>query len=93
MNAEQTGLRLIEAIRVQSELDPWLSLRALSGYSGLSVRKLRDCLTRPISPLPCYRVDSKILVRKSEFDCWMRAFRYTPDLTRLVDEVVSELHT
>ncbi len=94
MNAERADfpkLRLIEAIQVQSDLDPWLSLRALSGYSGLSVRKLRDCLTRPVSPLPCYRVDGKILVRKSDFDRWMEAFRHTPDLDRLVDEVVGEL--
>ena len=91
---------------IHQDLDPWLSLQALSAYSGLSVRTLRACLTEPHRPLPHYRmkephvlptragksrtVSGKILVRRSEFDRWMDAFKYTPDLDRLVDEVVSE---
>jgi hypothetical protein len=35
-------------------------------------------------------VSGKILVRRSAFDFWMEAFRYKPDIDRLVDEVVSE---
>ncbi len=84
-------MRVIEAVTLQTDLDPWLSLKGLAGYSGLSVRKLRDYLTRPLSPLPHYRVDGKILVRRSEFDAWMQAFKHTPDLDRLVDEVVEEI--
>ncbi len=84
------SMRVIEAVTIQDTVDPWLSLKGLAGYSGLSVRKLRDCLTRPLSPLPHYRVDGKILVRRSEFDTWMTAFRHIPDVDRLVDEVVSE---
>ncbi len=84
-------MRVIEAVTLQTDLDPWLSLKGLAGYSGLSVRKLRDCLTRPLCPLPHYRVDGKILVRRSEFDAWMTAFRHTPDVDRLVDEVVEEI--
>ncbi len=82
-------MRVIEAVTIQTDLDPWLSLKGLAGYSGLSVRKLRDCLTRPLCHLPHYRVDGKILVRRSEFDAWMTAFRHTPDVDRLVDEVVA----
>lgn len=84
-------MKLIEAIRIQTDLDPWVSLRGLAGYSGLSVRKLRACIIRPVSPLPCYRVDGKILVRRSEFDAWMQAFRHTPDLDKLVSDVLADL--
>ena len=37
------------------------------------------------------RHSGKILVRKSDFDRWMEAYRYTPDLDKLVDEVVSAI--
>lgn len=111
-------MRLIEAITIQSELDPWLSLAALSRYSGLSVRTLRAYLTDPHRPLPHYRmkeprvkkfkyklhkdgedvvverprtVTGKILVRRSDFDRWMQAFKYAPPLDGLVDEVVADL--
>jgi excisionase family DNA binding protein len=56
-------------------LDPFLSLRALASYSGLSVRKLREHLADPPHPLPHYRVGGKILVRRSEFDAWMGQYR------------------
>ena len=56
-------------------LDPYLPLRALSGYCGLSVRTLREHLSDATHPLPCYRVGGKVLVRRSEFDTWVRAFR------------------
>jgi len=84
-------MRVIEAVHLTTPLDPFLSLKGLAGYSGMSVRKLRDSLTRPVSPLPHYRVDGKILVRRSDFDRWMEHFKHTPDVDRIVDGVVSEI--
>ncbi len=83
-----------------------MTLATLATYSGLSVRSLRAYLTDPEHPLPHYRmkepyevrtragkqqrVSGKILVRRSEFDRWMKHFRSGPalDLDRLVDELV-----
>ena len=78
---------------VSVSLDPYLSLRALSSYSGLSVRTLRVYLADPIRPLPCYRVGGKLLVRRSEFDTWVAAFREhgSSDVTGVVEEVLREL--
>ena len=78
---------------VSTPLDPFLSLKALSAYSGLSVRKLRDFLTEPGHPLPHYRVGGKILVRRSEFDGWMALFRRVgdPDLERIVADTLRSL--
>ncbi len=100
-------MKLVEGVTISQDLDPWLSLEALSKYSGLSVRSLRAYLADPERPLPHYRmrephviqtgagrlrtVSGKILVRRSDFDRWMDAFKHTPDVDRIVDEVVSGL--
>ena len=73
-------------------LDRYLPLHELSAYCGLSIRTLRDCLSDPTRPLPHYRLgDSrKILVRTSEFDAWIAAYRRTvPDVNvgKIVDEM------
>jgi excisionase family DNA binding protein len=86
---------LAERVIVSTALDPYLSLRALAGYCGLSVRKLRDYLDDPAHPLPCYRVGGKILVRRSEFDTWVQQFRSRGrmDVDRIVDEVMRDLRS
>lgn len=66
---------LAERVIISTLLDPFLSLRALAAYSGISVRKLHDHLNDPFHPLPHYRVGGKILVRRSQFDGWMARFR------------------
>ena len=84
---------LAERVVVSTPLDPFLSLRALAGYSGLSVRKLREHLADPGHPLPCYRVGGKIVVRRSEFDAWIGAYREAgrADVAAIVDEVLRDV--
>lgn len=83
---------VIDNILVQTDLDPYLSLKALSAYSGLSVRTLRKALRDPIHPLSHYRVGGKILVRRSEFDRWVGQFRQEgADLDQIVSEIAKEV--
>ena len=81
---------LAERVVLSSTLDPFLPLRALAAYSGLSVRTLRHWLEDPGHPLPCYRIGGKILVRRSEFDAWAAVYRQVghADLDRLAVEAV-----
>jgi hypothetical protein len=81
---------LADQVVVSVPLDPFLSLKALARYADLSVRKLRDYLEDPVHPLPCYRVGGKILVRRSEFDTWIAAFRHRgrADVGQIVDDVL-----
>lgn len=82
-----------ERVIVSTQLDPFLSLRALAAYSGLGVRTLRDHLSDLTHPLPCYRVGGKILVRRSEFDGWIARHREVgrSDVDRLVADVLKDL--
>jgi hypothetical protein len=80
---------LADRVVISTELDPFLDLRALSAYSSLSVRKLRDLLEEPGHPLPCYQVGGKLLVRRSEFDNWVNAYRRRGRAD--VDEIVTDV--
>ena len=64
-------MRVIEAVHLTTDLDPFLSLKGLAGYSSLSRRTLQDLVNDPRDPLPSYRVGGKLLIRKSEFDVWI----------------------
>ena len=80
---------LAERVIISTQVDPFLSLKALAGYSSISCRKLRDFLEQPQHPLPCYRVCGKILVRRSEFDAWITTYRHQG--RRDVDTIVSDV--
>jgi hypothetical protein len=84
---------LAERVVISTALDPFLPLAALAAYSSLSVRKLRDYLDDPAHPLPCYRVGGKILVRRSEFDAWIAAYRSRgrADVAAIVNDVLRDL--
>ncbi len=84
---------LAERVVISSQLDPFMPLTALASYSGLSVRKLRDYLDDATHPLPAYRVGGKLLIRRSEFDGWIAAFRRRgrPDVDRIVSDVLRDL--
>ncbi len=83
---------IIENMVIRADLDPYLSLKALSAYSGLSVRSLRDALKDPMRMLPHYRLGGKVLVRRSEFDRWMAQFRQEgADLDHIVSEIAKEV--
>ena len=85
---------LAERVVVSAELDPFLSLRALAGYSGLSIRKLRDLIAAPMHPLPHYRVGGKLLIRRSDFDQWIARYRHDAgavDADALVNGMLSSI--
>ncbi len=81
---------LAERVVWSTELDPFLDLKGLSKYSDLSVRKLRDYLGDLRHPLPSYKVGGKILVRRSEFDHWIAAYRQRggAQVDAIVDDVL-----
>jgi excisionase family DNA binding protein len=51
--------------------DRYLSLKQLALYSSVSESKLRDLLRE----IPHFRIGRKIIVRRSEFDLWVRERR------------------
>ena len=75
VGADRPQLVALTTLDLRTPLAPYLSLRALSSYSGLSVRTLRDRLTDPRRPLPHYRLPGKLLVKRDEFDAWMARYR------------------
>ena len=63
---------LADRVVVSTALDPFLSLKAASEYTSLSVKTLRRAVNDvPDRALPCYRVGAAILVRRSETDAWL----------------------
>lgn len=72
--------------------DKFLDIKQLVQYSTFSDSSLRNYLSDPENPIPFFRVNRKILVKKSEFDRWMEQFRRkSNDLDRIVDEVLNDL--
>ncbi|MBI3104558.1 MAG: helix-turn-helix domain-containing protein [Candidatus Rokubacteria bacterium] len=93
MKVAQVRGVLAERVVVSTPLDPFLPVRALVAYAGLSARKLRDYMADSAHPLPHYRVGGKILVRRSEFDLWVASYRQQgrADVERIVSDVLKGL--
>jgi len=84
-------VRVIEAVTVHQDLDPFFSLKGLAGYSSLSRRTLQDLVNDPRDPLPSYRVGQKILVKRSEFDAWV-ARRRNRKAQAAADLAIADAH-
>jgi excisionase family DNA binding protein len=71
----------------------WLDLRQLTQYAALSERTLRSWIHAPVDPLPAYRVGTKVLVRKRDFDSYVERHPLKPagNLENMVDEILSDI--
>lgn len=72
----------------------YLDLQALAAYSSCSVRWLRNRLVDRLHPLPHYRIEGKILVKRDDFDQWMSSFRVisqTDRVSEIVESVVAQI--
>jgi hypothetical protein len=71
--------------------DNYFDLAGLSAYSGFSVSTLRSYIKK--RGLPCFRVDGKIMVKRSEYDRWFDGFRKNQgaDLETIANEAVASV--
>ena len=72
----------------------YFDLKALAVYSSCSVRWLRDRLVDRLHPLPHYRIEGKILVKREEFDRWLsgsHVVNSVDGLSEIVDSVVAHM--
>ena len=83
-----TGLK---GIKNESWEDRYFDLRSLSHYSSLSVSSLRTHIK--CNGLSAFRVQGKIIVKRSEFEKWLEGYRMTEsqDLVLLVDGCIQDL--
>lgn len=70
----------------------WLDLRALQQYATISERTLRTWVHQLIEPLPAVRVGGKVLIRRSDFDTWLRKHSAkNPDVSGIVEKILAEV--
>lgn len=77
---------------MNTDQDNYLDLRNLSAYSSLGVPTLREYL-RGADGIPHFKLRGKILVRRSEFDRWLKGFRVDPqvEMQKVVADVLRSL--
>ncbi|MDF0674337.1 MAG: helix-turn-helix domain-containing protein [Nitrospira sp.] len=82
-------------MKLQDYIEPeYFDLQALAAYSSCSVRWLRDRLVDQFRPLPHYRIEGKILVKREEFDHWLSACRVASPadgLNDIIDSVMAQV--
>lgn len=74
----------------------YFDLKALAAYSSCSVRWLRDRLVDRLHPLPHYRIEGKILVKREEFDRWLsgsHVVNSADGVSDIVDAVVAHMRS
>ena len=71
--------------------DGYFDLPGLAKYCSLKVPTLRDHIRS--GDLPCFKVKGKILIKNSEFDHWLEAFRFNKkqDLDKIVTDILSDM--
>ena len=72
----------------------YLDLRSLAMYSSCSIRWLRNRLIDRLHPLPHYRIEGKILVKRDDFDQWMSSFRVLSQadgVSEIVESVLAQI--
>jgi len=71
--------------------DQYFDLNGLSVYSALGVSTLRGHIRQ--GSLPYFKVNGKILIRRSEFDTWIEGYRKNKkqDIEALADGVMKTL--
>lgn len=72
----------------------YFDLQALAVCSSCSVRWLRDRLVDRRNPLPHYRIEGKILVKREEFDRWLSSSHVVNSadgLSDIVDSVIAHM--
>ena len=83
-----------------SLVDRYFDLPGCSAYSGQSVSSLRYHIRE--NALPAYSIPGKkgkpgkLLIKQSEYDQWLKHYRFKPDLTDLAgssqaDKILSRL--
>jgi Helix-turn-helix domain len=73
-------LSVVDPVRLDVELDPWLKLDSFASYAGVSRRRLQDLLRA--HPMPTFRPGGRgpYLYRLSDIDRWMDQWRVAVDV-------------
>jgi hypothetical protein len=85
---------VVEGLELTTPADPYLTLTALATYCSHSVRWLRDRVRDDEHALPHFKPPGgRILVRRSEFDAWIAAYRQHPngEVGAIVSDVLRRL--
>ena len=89
-----TDLKANNATPGSGSAKEWLDLRNLRAYAAVSDRTLRQWIRRPCNPLPAVQVGRKLLVKRTDFDSWLKQHgrrRSADDLGGIVNEMVTTL--
>lgn len=55
------------------DTDDWLGIKELVAHSKLSDKTIRRAIAAREHPLPSHRVGRRVLIKRSDFDTWVKA--------------------